>query len=154
MKINDRIFLGMISGILSGIPGRLLNMFEYKKGLTDVKYGQLAAGIFYPKSQVNTNQGKLTGYLVNQVNLGITGVIISYLLSATGRDKAMLKGAGVTASAWLFVYGVASRLTVRPTRRKELSPLLSFIDHIILGVLCGHFVSKLGDDVLFPDKSG
>ncbi len=150
-KISDRILLGIVSGIISGIPGRVLNRYEYHKGSTDIKYGQIAASFFLPKSKVNTKEGKLIGYIVNHINLGITGVIITYLLSATGRDKAILKGAGVTAAAWLFVYGVASRLSINVRGRKKLAPILSFLDHLSLGTLCGLLVSKLGDDALFPD---
>lgn len=151
-KINDRILLGIISGLISGIPGRVLNRYEYHKGLADVTYERLAAGMFFPKSQLNTKEGKLIGYITNQVNLGITGVIITYLLSATGRDKAILKGVGVSTVAWIFIYGLASKINTKGKKRKNTSPLLSFIDHLCLGILCGWFVSKLGDDSLFPDS--
>lgn len=150
-KINDRVLLGIVSGIIAGIPGRLSNKLQYRKGLTDVKYGQLTASLFLPPHKVNTKQGKLTGYIANQVNLGITGVIITYLLAATGRDKAMLKGAGIAAIAWLYVYGLSSKLSIGRRGRKKISPLLSFLDHLSLGILGGFLVSKLGDDALFPD---
>lgn len=150
-KINDRILLGIVCGIISGIPGRLLNNFEYHKGLTDVKYGEILSSLFFPRVKVNTNEGKLIGYIANQINLGITGVIISYLLSATGRDKAILKGTGVTATAWLFFFGITSRLGTNVKKRKRSASLLSFIDHLILGSSCGLLTSKLGADALFPD---
>ncbi|UWG97948.1 hypothetical protein LPY66_03835 [Dehalobacter sp. DCM] len=92
---------------------KVLNNFEYHKKLTDTKYGEMASNLFFPKIKTDTREGKFIGYIITQINLGLTGVIISYLLSATGRDKAVIKGVGVTTSAWLFYYGVASRLSTK-----------------------------------------
>lgn len=149
-KITDRIFLGLICGVITGFPGRMLNTIEYHLGITDVKYGQTAANLFLPKDKVNTKEAQITASLNNHIGLGILGSCIVYLLSATGRDHAAIKGMGVGASAWVAVYGLAVRFGVDVRSKKPLAPVLSFIDHALFGALCGVLVSKLGDDSLFP----
>lgn len=150
-KFKDRILLGIATGIICGVPGRMLNTLEYHTRTTDAKYGQMAANLFLPKNLVNTKEGRVIGSITNQTMLGMTGILVTYLLSATGRDKAMIKGLGVGTSLWITIYGLSSRLNLSVKSKKPLSPLLSFIDHAIFGSLCGLFASKLGHDSLFPD---
>ncbi|WP_143824648.1 hypothetical protein [Natranaerobius trueperi] len=76
-------------------------------------------------------------------------IAFAYLLSRTGRDKAMFKGFGVGALAFVFIYGLTSKLKEFPQSEKPLAHLLSFLDHVTFGSFCGLLVSKLGDDLLF-----
>ena len=50
MKINDKIFLGTVSGLLGAIPGRLLNKVEFVLGLTDSRYEEMASSFFVKRS--------------------------------------------------------------------------------------------------------
>jgi len=150
-KVKDRLLLGALAGIICGIPGRLVNDFEYDRGLTDVKYGQMAANLFLPKNKLNTKEARIVGSLTNHTSISLMGITLCYLLSATGRDNAALKGAGIGAAAWTAVYGVTARFGLSVKTRKPLAPILSFVDHTLFGVMCGLFISKLGHDSLFPD---
>ncbi|KUO52042.1 MAG: hypothetical protein APF76_02565 [Desulfitibacter sp. BRH_c19] len=152
MKIKDRIILGVVSSLIAGIPIRLINDWQYHKGLTDVKYGQMAASLFLPKNKVNTPEAKFVAAATNHVNTGITGIIITYVLSATGRDKAMLKGMGVASTTWVIVYGLISRLAIPVKSKKPLSPVLSFMDHAFFGTFCGLLIPVFGHSSLFPDR--
>lgn len=151
MKIRDRIILGVISGLIAGIPGRLINAVEYKENLTDIRYNQLAASLFIPKNKTNTIEGKALASFVNNINLGVVGVMTTYILSLTGRDKAIIKGMGTGAISWIMLNGVVSNLGLGIKSKKPISPILSFADHVIFGLLTGYLISKLGDDALFPD---
>ena len=82
----------------------------------------------------------------------MTGIVVSYLLSATGRDKAIIKGMGIGAILWIFINGLVIHLGLKIKSRKPMSPIFSFLDHIIFGSLAAFLVSKLGDDRLFPNK--
>ncbi|MCW3491301.1 hypothetical protein [Dethiobacter alkaliphilus] len=144
--------LGIVSGVIAGVPGRLINAWQYKKGLTDKKYGQRAASLFLPNGKVNTEEGRVIGSIVNHANISLTGIIFTYLLAATGRDKAVIKGVGVSTVAWLVIYGLTSRLKITVGSKKLRAPLYSFFDHVTLGGLCGYIAAKLGHDSLFPDK--
>jgi hypothetical protein len=150
-KIKDRISLGIISGVFSSIPGRLLNTFEYRAGLTDAKYGQMAANLFVSKKQVDTMEGRAIGAIVNGILTGVAGISAVYLLSMTGRDKAVIKGMGIGILFWLALFGLTPRVGIVEKTKKPLSPLLGLVDHIVFSSLCGLIASRLGDDSLFPD---
>lgn len=152
-KIEDRIILGIVSGIIGGIPGRLLNAVQYNIGLSDVKYGQMAANLFLPTEVINSKYGKVTASLVNHSMISITGVLITYVLSATGRDKAVVKGAGIATVLWMSLFGLTARLGLAVKPKKPLAPVLSFIDHMTLGVFSSLISSNLGHDALFPDAT-
>ncbi|MEW5898133.1 MAG: hypothetical protein AB1652_03035 [Bacillota bacterium] len=152
LKIKDRIILGVISGIVTGTPSKIINSMEYRANLTDVKYGHITSNLFLPKSEVDAPGAKILAALANHVNSSIVGVLITYLLSLTGRDQAMIKGLGVASFSWVIIYGTLSeRLGLRRKSKRPLTHLLSFLDHVLFGALCGLFISKCGDDSLFPD---
>ncbi|WP_407311322.1 hypothetical protein [Desulfosporosinus sp. SB140] len=48
-KISDSILLGFAAGMLGALPGRLLNKVEFKFGLTDSRYKEMAAIPFVKK---------------------------------------------------------------------------------------------------------
>jgi len=151
-KIKDRILLGVLTGIICGIPGRVVNDIEYHLGLTDVKYGQMASSLFLPKGKTDTRVARIIASITNNTMISLTGIFITYLLSATGRDKAAVKGISVTSLFWIGLYGFATRLNIILKSKHPFSSILSFIDHAVFGALCGIFAAKVGDDSLFPDK--
>lgn len=149
MKIKDRLLLGVISGVLGSVPGRLLNTFEYHTGLTEAMYGQMAATAFISQKYIDKPQGKLLGSIINQIIAIGTGITTTYALSLTGRDYAILKGSMVGTTYWLLINGLAPNITGTLKPRKPISPLLSLIDHIIFGVSSALISLSLGDDSLF-----
>lgn len=150
-KIKDRIILGIVSGLIAGIPGKFINAFEHRKGLTDMRYNRISVTLFTKSNKVNSKEAKTLAAIANNVNSGIFGVLTSYLLSFTGRDYAVIKGAGVAAFAWVIVNGLIGSQMLKQTSKNPVPPVLSFLDHLINGGLCGIIVSKLGDDSIFPD---
>ncbi len=120
-KLKDRVFLGIVSGLIAAIPGRLLNTVEYRHGLVDSKYGQMAASLFTNKE--NSDLGQLLGYITNQVLTTTTGVATAYTLSAAGRDFAPLKGMGLGIIYWLGLYGLGSKIGLSPKNKKPLSTI-------------------------------
>jgi hypothetical protein len=150
-KVKDRIFLGIVTGAISSLPGRLLNAFEYRIGLTEAKYGQMAANLFIDKKQVDTMKGRAIGAVTNGILTAVAGTLAVYLLSATGRDKAAIKGMGIGLLFWLALFGLTPRAGVVEKPKKPLTSLFGLLDHLIFGCLCGLTASRLGDDSLFPD---
>ena len=152
LKIKDRILHGMITGIIAGTPDAIINALEYRAGLTDLKYGQMGANVFLPESKINDKKAKVLGILTNYTLIGASGTLFSYLLSATGRDKAVIKGIGYGILSWLAIYGMGAKVGLTVQTKKPLAPLLSFIDHVLYGGLLGLIAPKIGDDSLFPDN--
>ena len=149
-KIKDRIFLGIVAGMLGSIPGRVLNKLEFELGLTDSRYEQMAASLFVTKKDAHKPRGKAVGKIANSLLANSVGIATTYILSATGRDYSILKGIGITSMAWQGIYGISTQAHVRKSK-KPLAALLSYLDHAVLGATTAIIVTKLGDDSLFPD---
>ena len=152
-KIKDRVILGAISGIIAGGIGKGLSAIWYKAGWSEMRFNQPAASLFltHKEAKKNTLAGKTIASLVNNTMLGTSGVIVAYMLSFTGRDYAIIKGAGVGMIQWIGIWGVFSKLRVTIKSYKPLTHLLRGLDHMIYGAIMGFLVSKLGDESLFPD---
>lgn len=153
-KIKDRIILGAVCGLIAGAIGRAVNAIEYRAGLTDIRFNQVGSGLFLPKKEAkaNTVEGKIIASLVNNTMVATSGTLVTYLLSVSGRDKAILKGAGVGTFQWIAIFGLMSRLGLTVKSNRPLTNILSYFDHLIYGATLGILVSRLGDNSLFPDK--
>jgi len=150
LKVKDRIALGLLAGLVGGTPARLINMWGYKRKYINFHWGDLAAFLFYPGGPPKSEQGRWVGRITNQFILALSGVAITYTLSATGRDKALLKGAGIMGLEWLGLYGLTQRVGM-VRLQKPLTDLIVLADHVLSGAIIGGLVAKLGDDSLFPD---
>lgn len=111
-KIKDRVILGSVSALIPAAIGRLINGYEYRKGWTDEMYAQSASSMILPKSNARSNsvESKIIGSFINNSLVCLVGTITTYFLSVTGRDKAVLKGAGVGAMFWITNWGLTGKL--------------------------------------------
>lgn len=153
LKIKDRIIHGMITGIIAGTPDTIINALEHRAGLTDLTYSQLGANVFVPKSKINNKKALVPGLLANYTVISATGILFTYILSATGRDKAVIKGICFGILSWLAIYGIGVKVGLTVGSKKPLASLLSFVDHALFGSLLGLIAPKIGDDSLFPDSN-
>lgn len=153
IKIKDRIIHGMLTGIIAGIPDTIINELEYRAGLTDLSYSQIGANLFLPKNKFKNNKAWVLGMLANFTMLSASGILFTYFLSATGRDKAVMKGIGYGIISWLAIYGIGTKVGLTVGSKKTSAPLLSFVDHVIFGGLLGLIAPKIGNDSFFPDSN-
>lgn len=152
-KIKDRILLGAITGVLVSAPLQLLDIWLDKRGITDVNYGPSAAKIFLTKEKTKSPGGRVISAAINIVNTGAVATFITYIISLTGKDKAIVKGAGVGSLMWVGLAGFLSRVGLNIKSKRPSSPLISLAFHLVFGAMCGYTITKLGDDSLFPDRS-
>jgi len=89
--------------------------------------------------------------MANGASSGAFGVLVTYLLSVTGRDYAVIKGMGTGALMWVVINGFIGSQMLKQKSKNAIPPILSFINHLINASLCGFLISKFGDDSLFPD---
>ncbi len=151
IRIRDPILLGLTAGVVGSLPGRLTNAVAYHCGLTDVRYGRQRVSVISDGATNIVKESKSLGTLGDTTASGLTGVAIAYTLTATGREAAVFKGAGVGAAAWLGAYGVITRLGRRKISAKRFSSLLSLLDHLISGACTAWIAARLGEDDIFPD---
>ncbi len=151
-KIKDRIVLGAISGLAVMVPVLIVNTLMHRKGKTDVPYGLSAAKLFLTDKAAQTPGGKMLSFLVNSVNVSMTSTTLTYVLSLTGKEYALFKGAGVGTIFWLGIAGLLSSTGLNIKSKRPGTPIISFLEHSIGGAANAYLITKLGDDSLFPDK--
>ncbi len=151
-KIKDRIILGAISGVIAAFPSRILNRYSYKKRLTDIRYNPMAAQLFLPNNKCQTPQGILNGAIINNINAVPPAVVLTYILSTTGKDYSVLKGMGVGAFFWIMIDGLVGAQILKIKSSNSIAPTVRLIDHLLYGKLCSTLITHLGDDTLFPPK--
>lgn len=152
IKIKDRFLLGALGGTTASFVARLLNRYNYAKGLTDIRYNPLAARLFLDEKGTKSRPGIILGEIVNGVNTAVTGIMLVYILSATGRDKAIIKGIGIGLFSWIMVDGLLAGYVFKIKSKKPISPLAHLAEHLLYGVICAKFITCFGDNRLFPAK--
>lgn len=134
-KIKDRMSLGIISGLIASVPCTASLFILNRLKLTDYHYNY-PASIFLHRSKTNTSEGKVVSVLVNTVTNCTMGVINTYVLSATGRDKAVLKGAGFSSLLWVVLNGFIYNNSLKIKSRKPYAPIYLWAIHALYGGLC------------------
>lgn len=149
-KINDRFWVGVISGIGGNVVKMAVEKVFNKTGFSKTNGYTIAAGIFLKKSDVSTPYGKAVGIIAdNMIAIGL-GVTCSYWLTLMGKDKYLLKGAGLGAAEWASLYGVLSQIgatSISPVKPKDA--LASYISHLAFGATKIAITANLGDSRLF-----
>ncbi len=106
--------------------------------------------IFLKKSDLSSPYGKAVGIIAdNMIAMGL-GVTCIYWLTLMGKDKNILKGAGLGAAEWAVLYGVASRIgatSIFPVKPKDA--LATFISHLVFGITKMTIAVNIGDERLF-----
>lgn len=152
IKIKDRIFLGSTCGIIAAAVARTVNRINYKFGLTDIRYNPMAANLFIPKKNAKSSSGSFLGLIVNNINVSVNGIALTYLLSMTGKDYKIIKGLGAGAFSWIIVDGMFGSGKLKIKSNKPLGPIVHFLEHAFYGVLLSTLITKFGDDNLFPSN--
>lgn len=153
-KITDRFWLGAISGLGGNLAKVTVEQISNKIGFSKSNGYSTAAGIFLKKSDMASPYGKAVGIIAdNMIAMGL-GVTCIYWLTLMGKDKSVLKGAGLGAAEWAVLYGVSSRIgatSIFPVKPRDA--LSTFLSHIVFGVVKITIAIKLGDSRLFkPDN--
>jgi hypothetical protein len=149
-KIKDRMTLGLISGMGGNIAKLGISYGLGKLGLAGRGYTDRAAGIFVPGRRTRSRTGSLVGFLADETIAAGLGVGITYMLSSTGKDHAVLKGAMAGQGMWAGLYGMLATLGV--TRLDTVSPMTAishYGSHIVYGAITAWLVVTLGDPSLF-----
>lgn len=153
-KITDRFWLGAIAGLGGNIVKTAVEYGLNKSGFSKSNGRSTAAGIFLKKADIAKPYGKSLGIIAdNMIAMGL-GVTCIYWLTLMGKDKYLLKGAGLGAMEWGGLYGVLSRLGA--TEIYPVSPkdgIAEFISHMAFGASKIAIAVGLGDERLFkPDN--
>lgn len=152
-RINDRLILGVLAGVLGNIPKTAIELAGKKTGWAESDCPARAAGMLVPRRQVRSQKGKIIGRIADTVMAAVLGVATTYALSATGKDKAVLKGVVLGQTMWTLLYGVLG--TLGATRVKPVQPrtvLTELVGHTLYGATTAGLAVALGDPGLFTGK--
>ncbi len=154
-KIEDRIVLGIVSGIAGNLAKEAVAYFLIRHKLGNMDGPHMAAGIFLPKYKLMkfSRKAKLIGFFSDNIVGGILGIGSVYLLSVTGKDYHRLKGIGIGHFAWTTLYGVLSRLGATSSFPKsEDNNINGIINHAVFGLVTHEVAMRLGAPELFEPK--
>ena len=152
-KISDRFLLGVLSGLGANIPKLVIARTAKKLKLVEIDGPEKAAGMLVPPHSLILPAGKIVGYLADSVIAGMLGIVMVYLLSITGKDKAVWKGALAGQSMWVGLYGVLASFGA--TKVQPVSPttvLSEFLAHTAYGAAAAALAVTLGAKEIFTGK--
>jgi len=153
-KITDRFWLGAISGLGGNLAKIAVEQISNKIGFSKSNGYSTAAGIFLKKSKIASPYGRTVGVIAdNMIAMGL-GVTCIYWLTLMGKDKNLIKGAGLGAAEWGTLYGVSSRLgatSIFPVKPKDA--ISTFISHLVFGITKITIAVNLGDERLFKPSN-
>ena len=153
-KITDRFFVGLISGLGGNLAKMAVEMVFNKSGFSKSNGYTTAAGIFLKKSDVSSPYGRVVGILADNMIAAGLGVTCIYWLTLMGKDKYLIKGAGLGAAEWASLYGVASKIgatAIFPVKPKDA--IATFISHLAFGMTKIAIAVELGDSRLFKPSN-
>ena len=103
-----------------------------------------------PAHKIYTVPGRVVGETANLLVGGAFSLPIIYLLSLTGKDKALLKGTASGIASWAIFYGALANMglsTVRPAMPHTM--ISQLIGHAAYGATVSLIATGLGDQGLF-----
>lgn len=137
-KIKNHFILGVLSGLPSAFIGGILNSIEYKLGLIDVKYNQIATALFLPKSKKNEFCGSIIRYII----ICMISTFIGYVLTLSGRRNATGKTIGIVLASWALSVELIPKFLLNMRIRKPLYHYLTFLDHVLSAIVISRIILK------------
>ena len=150
-KINDRIYLGMISGTVGFVAMTIIDIISSRMKISQRSYRTTAAGVWVStRRQAEKWPGQLLGVMMHIGLSMVGGVSVVKLLTTFGRDKLVPKGLFFGATFGSIITSVLSGLSNNKVKPKDAWSNLSYmISHFVFGLATIFTAAKLGDDSLF-----
>ena len=150
-KVNDRIYLGMISGTIGFLALTLVDVISSKMKISQRSYRTTAAGVWVSsRRQADKWPGQVLGVMLNIGSSMLGGVSVVKLLTTFGRDKLVPKGLFFGATFGSIITSLLSGLSSNKVKPKDAWSNLSYmVSHFAFGLASIFTAAKLGDDSLF-----
>ncbi|WP_088188363.1 hypothetical protein [Desulfosporosinus sp. FKA] len=156
-KINDRILLGMLSGIVGLIALMVTDNISSKAKISQRSFATTAAGVWVSsRRQAEKWQGQLLGTLMTIGLCMVGGISAVKLLTTYGRDKLVAKGIFLGVTFGSVITATLSGLAHNKVKPKDANSNLSYlVSHALFGLATVLTAAKAGDDSLFdaPPKN-
>ncbi|KJS87820.1 MAG: hypothetical protein JM58_02955 [Peptococcaceae bacterium BICA1-8] len=147
-RIKDRLFLGLLAGLGANLVKEAIAETGVRSGLTKYTCRRMIPFVILNKKEAKTWKGWVLGTTTDMTIAGLTGILLTYTLSFTGKDYSRLKGIIVSNGILDQVFNVFAR--VLPHVRKEPnSNLLCRGIHAVFGITAASIITTWGDPALF-----
>jgi len=101
--MKDKLFTGTVAGFIgAGVVGLVSYILE-KVGLFNFTYMDIAASLVYPQAKHGTFTWMFIGWVNNFIIGIILGIVLTYIIAATGKDYGIFKGALFGVIWWFLV---------------------------------------------------
>ncbi|EEG78068.1 hypothetical protein [Dethiobacter alkaliphilus] len=143
----DKTAAGAGAGFVSGLVIGLISIVLFITSVCELCLINIGGGIFMRQmlTQNALPVWQALGWLVHLSVSVVLGIILAHILSVTGKDWALLKGAIWGAVIWLITIGGVSPLggyiTV-PPRPEDI--FLLFAYHVLFGLLAAWLLVRFG----------
>jgi hypothetical protein len=150
-RIKDRLFLGLIAGLGANLIKEAIAETGIHSGLTKYSCRRMIPLILLNKKEARTWKGWALGTTTDMTIAGLTGILITYTLSFTGKDYSRLKGI-IVSNGLLDQLFNAFSMTLPQVKKEPNSNLICRGIHAIFGITAAFIITSLGHPALF-DKN-
>lgn len=154
-KFQDRITLGIISGLIGNIAKALVSEGFEAKNFVKVDSASNSGRFFIGPKKISKGKGKIIGVLADTSIAMVLGIIGTLILSSSGKDKYALKGIANGAFGWMALYGALGNMGINGNKKRSRSindTLGNFVNYTVFGLVTSIAIVGLGDDSLFKPK--
>lgn len=146
-KINDKIALGVLAGIVGTIPQLVLNLILTKMGFSKYYAFQLSGSVYLYEHLTTTFWGLVFGGLVWEFMAGGLGIATVYFIKMTGKDFWWLKGVIISNTImFVLIYGFFFALEAPKIVPWDLGTNLAvLIENLLFGITTSFFIVRYGD---------
>ena len=150
-KINDRITLGIVAGLVGTIAKVLVDEISIKKKISQRSYRETAAGVWVQsRKQARSFYGQILGTLMDLGLSSLGSVMMVNLLTKGGKDHLLVKGTFFGISFGSTVTAILSGFQTNKVGPKDPQSNLSYVaSNAIYGIVTTLVAAKLGDDLLW-----
>ena len=150
-KINDRIYLGLISGAVGLVALTLTDVLSSKMKISQRAYRTTAAGVWVSsRREAEKWTGQLLGMIMKTGLCMVSGVSSVLMLTKYGRDKLIPKGLFFGVTFGSMITAMLSGLSSNKVKPTDAASNLSYIvSHAAFGLASVFTAAKIGDDSLF-----
>jgi hypothetical protein len=147
-RIKDRLILGLIAGLGANLIKEAIAETGVHSGLAKYTCKRIIPLVLLNKKEAKTWKGWALGITSDMTIAGLTGILLTYILSFTGKDYSRLKGIIVSNGILDQVFNAFS-MTLPQVKKDPNSNLLCRGIHAVFGITAAFIITSLGDPTLF-----
>jgi hypothetical protein len=156
-RIQDRLLLGLFAGLTANIIKEAIAETAVKSGFTEYTCRRMAPLLVFNKKDARSWKGWIMGTTTDMTVAGLTGVLLTYTLTHTGKDYSWLKGIMVANGLLDQVFNAFARMLPQ-VKKDPNSNLLCKGIHTVFGIAAAYLITSFGHPALFgkqpsPEKS-